>query len=81
VRSLFTTLPVLGRRTRGDFVVSRFAWDLGDASARPGDAVVTLAAPIPPTVPARECADLPAGSVEVRGLVWDLSWPAPWTGR
>ena len=81
VRSLFTTLPVLGRRARGDFVISRFAWDLGDASARPGDARISLAAPTLPSVPARECVDLPGGSVEVRGIVWDLGWPAPWTTR
>ena len=77
VHALFASFPVLGRRADGTLVTSRFAWDFGDASARPADTCVSLAAPLPPTVPAGYYPDVPGGSVEVRGMVWDLGWPTP----
>jgi hypothetical protein len=80
VHALFTAFPVIGRRTDGALVISRFAWDLGDASARPADTCVSLVAAFPPAVPPGRYPDLPGGSVEIRGLVWDLAWPTRWPG-
>ena len=74
MRAVFE-LPVLGRREDGSLVSSYFGWDFVEASTRPGQAFVTIHAPLVPDLAPQRCPDVPAGSFEVRGLLWQLSWP------
>jgi len=70
-------LPVVGLRHDGSEIVSYFAWSFESASLRPVDAVVTLDAALVDGLEPRALRTADGGAVEVRGMRWRLSWPAP----
>jgi len=74
-------LPVLGRKADGTLACSYFGWDFTDARVRPGDACLSLDAPIVAGLTPRRCSGVTLGSFEVRGMMWKLSWPSScrWT--
>jgi hypothetical protein len=75
VRRLFAHLPVLGRRTDGSVLCSRFAWDFDDADVRLASGWVSIDGPLVDTLAPRLCPAVPGGAFEVRGMRWRLSWP------
>lgn len=79
VREIFA-LPVLGRLADGRLVRSRFCFEFGAASVRPVDAAVCVEAPLAPGVEVGDYADGALGSLEVRDMIWRLSWPEPFGG-
>jgi hypothetical protein len=69
-------LPVVGRRNDGTLVCSYFGWGFADTFVRPGDSCIVIHQPLVPGLAPQRRPDVPAGSFEVRGLLWQLSWPA-----
>jgi len=69
-------LPVVGRKADGTFVSSYFGWDFTRAAVRPADSWVSIDAPLGAGLVPRECHDVAAGTFEVRGMLWRLTWPA-----
>jgi hypothetical protein len=76
LREIFS-LPIVARTKRGAYVCSYFGWDFDFAEVRPADCGVSIDAPLVDGMSPRWCHDLTAGSFEVRGMVWRLSWPLP----
>lgn len=68
-------LPVVGRMRDGTLVGSHFSWDFRPAAVREADSFVQLHAGALVGVRSRACADVPHGTIEVRGMVWRLGWP------
>jgi hypothetical protein len=69
-------LPVVGRKSNGAYICSYFGWDFDEALVRPADACVSIDAPLVDGLTPRECHDIVSGTVQVRGMLWKLSWPA-----
>jgi hypothetical protein len=69
------TMPVLGRRTEGTFVRSRFAWDFGSAAVD-GASVTFEGGSMFPWLSGhtRDGSSVSIG-LRVRGMGWRLSWP------
>ncbi len=76
VRRLFEHLPVLGRRADGSILCSRFGWDFTHADLRPAAGWISIDGPLLEGLGPRLCAGVPGGTLEVRNLLWKLSWPA-----
>jgi len=74
LQALFA-LPVIGRKPTGVYACSYFGWDFDDALVRPADVSVSIEAGVLGDLPTRQCSDVAAGSFEVRGMMWRLSWP------
>ena len=74
MRAIFT-LPVLGRKADGSFVTSYFGWDFGAAEVRAADAYICVDAPFAAGLSPHDSYDVPSGTFEVRGMLWQLSWP------
>lgn len=75
LRTAFS-LPILGLRG-GGFTASYFAWDFEDARARSVDAALSIDRPFADGLASGALHSLAPGSVELRGMRWRLSWPAP----
>jgi hypothetical protein len=75
VRRLFEHLPVLGRRTDGSVLCSRFGWDFSDADVRPAAGWVSVDGPLVDGFAPRLCPAVRGGAFEIRGMRWRLSWP------
>ena len=69
-----TSLPIVGWTSEGTLIGSSFHWDFERAQVRPADSLVQLRAGLIGGTN-RSCADVPAGTIEVRGMHWKLSWP------
>jgi hypothetical protein len=76
VRAAFS-LPILGRKDDGAFITSYFDWDFCRARVRPVDAAVSIDLPFAEGVAPGLHHAVSPGSLEVRGMRWQLSWPAP----
>ena len=76
MRAVFV-LPALGRRADGRLVSSYFDWDFTNAHVRPVDACVSIDASFLPGLRPGLHHDAPAGTFEVRDMIWRLSWPEP----
>lgn len=70
-----SALPWLGRKPNGVFVQSRSLWLLDAAQARSVEACVMLHVPPAVGLPTGRYEPVRGGGVEVRGMVWWLSWP------
>ena len=70
------SLPIVGRRDDGSLVRSFFDWGFDTAMVRPADSCISIDGPVLDGLAPRRCHDAPAGTFEVRGMVWRLSWPA-----
>jgi hypothetical protein len=68
-------LPVMGRRTDGTIVTSRFEWDFSDAAVDPAHVRLHASARFPELT----ATDVPQchPGCRVRGMRWRLSWPEP----
>lgn len=77
MREIFA-LPIVGRKADGTYVCSYFDWDFSAASVRPADACVGIDAPLLDGLVPRRCSAVPSGTFDIRGMVWKLSWPAPY---
>jgi hypothetical protein len=69
--------PAVGSRCDGHDVCAYFDWGLEDASARPARAMVSIDAALGSGLDPRVCHGVDAGTFEVRGLRWRISWPGP----
>ena len=67
--------PVLGCKSDGTWVSSRFEWGFEDAEVRSVRGVVSIDAPLGPGLEPRTCHAAARESFEVRGMRWRLSWP------
>jgi hypothetical protein len=76
LRALFDQ-PVLGFRSDGRPVRSYWQFDAREARVRPADAIVCVLQPFVEGLRPGEHPDLEAGSFEIEGMVWRLSWPLP----
>jgi len=76
MRAVFA-MPVIGRRADGSFVCSYFGWDFQDAQVRASDCCVSIDASLAVGLGPRRCPDVAAGSFDVRGMMWRLTWPTP----
>ena len=79
MRAVFA-LPVIGCRQDGTYVCSYFGWDFRDATVRPSDSCVSVDAHLVAGCGPRLCHDVAAGTFEVQGMIWRLSWPADCRG-
>jgi len=70
-------LPVLGRKANGRYVRSRFRFDFRDAVVRPVRCAMAIEVPLVDGMAAQRCYSAPGEAVEVRGMLWQLSWPEP----
>lgn len=70
-------LPVLGRIASGTLVTSYFDWGFERAAVRPSRSTITVTVPFAPGLPPAEYRDGAAGGMEVRDIVWRLTWPQP----
>ena len=70
-------LPILGVRPDGGFISSYFDWDFRRAFVRPARAAVAIDAPLARGVEPREFHGTEAGTFEVRGMRWSVTWPGP----
>jgi hypothetical protein len=75
MRAVFA-LPIVGRKSDGAYVCSYFGLDFGEAAVRPGDAWVSIDAALIGGLRPRRSHDVAAGTFEVRGMIWRLSWPS-----
>lgn len=75
IRCLFTHLPVLGRRSDGSVLCSRFGWDFAQADVRPASGWVSVDGPLVEGFAPQLCPAVAGGAFEVRGMRWRLSWP------
>jgi len=69
--------PILGVRADGDFVSSYFDWDFKKAFVRPARVVVSIDAPLARGFEPSEFHGIEAGTFEVRGMRWRVTWPGP----
>jgi hypothetical protein len=69
------SLPMLGRRETGHYVCSYFGWDLASASVRSAAAYLSIDAPLVSGLEPRLFHAAPGGSITVRSMKWQLSWP------
>jgi len=76
LRALFS-LPVVGRRADASLVSSYWDLDFQDALARPAHVRVSIDAPLVEGLASRRDIGVSAGAFEVRGMLWRLTWPAP----
>ena len=76
VREAFA-LPVVGRRADGAWACSYFGWDFRAARVRAADACVSVERPIVAGLPLGDYHDSTAGTFEVEGMLWRLTWPMP----
>jgi len=79
VREIFA-LPVVGRRADGTWACSYFGWDFAAARVRAADACVSVERPIVAGLPLGDYHDATAGTFEVEGMLWRLTWPMPCRG-
>lgn len=73
VQGIFA-LPIAGRRGDGRYVGSFFGWDFAAARVRPVRATVSIPSFAGAVAP-RSSTALAAGTFEVAGMRWRLSWP------
>jgi len=52
-----------------------FDWNFSDALVRPADSWISIDAPLVDGLTPRVCYDVDAGTFDVRGMLWQLSWP------
>lgn len=76
LRTVFS-LPILGHKGGGVFTASHFGWDFEDARARSVEAALSIDRSFADGLAPGVLHSLAPGSVEVRGMRWQLSWPAP----
>ena len=76
VRAAFL-LPVLGVRANADLVSSYFDWDFSRAFVRRARALVSIDAPLARGLEPRVLHGSEAGTFEVRGMRWRVTWPGP----
>lgn len=69
------SLPIVGRRADGSLVASYFDVDFGAGTVEPADSWISLDAPIVTGLSPRRCYDAPSGTVQIRDVIWRLSWP------
>jgi len=74
MREVFA-LPIVGRKATGEYVCSYFDWNFSDALVRPADSWISIDAPLVDGLTPRVCYDVDAGTFDVRGMLWQLSWP------
>ena len=67
--------PILGCRSDGSLVWSRFDWDLSDTWCRTVDACVSFDASVGPRLDPGVHHRGDAGCLEVSGMRWRLTWP------
>jgi hypothetical protein len=77
MRAIFA-MPVLGRRSDGRFVRSRFDWGFDEALVRQAEVRLALETSLGPGLGPRPCPTVPDGAFDVRAMIWRLSWPAPY---
>lgn len=68
-------LPILGRKSSGEYVHSYFGWDFSGARVRPAASCVTLEVPLVDGMGPRQCSGVPSGTFEAEGMIWRLTWP------
>ena len=76
MRDVFA-MPIVGRKANGSYVCSQFGWDFSDALVRPASARISIDAPLVAGLTPRQCHGVPAGTFQVQGMIWRLSWPFP----
>jgi len=74
-------LPIIGRKESGRYVRSYFDLGWRDALIRPVRCAMSIDAPLIDGLDPQSCASATDGAVEVRGMLWRLSWPeqCEWT--
>ncbi len=70
-------LPVVGVRVDGSLVSSYFDWDFSRAFVRRARAVGSIDAPLARGLQPRVCHGSDAGTFEIRGMRWRVTWPGP----
>ena len=70
-------LPIVGRKANGRYVRSYFGFDWEGAQARPVQSAISIDVPLVDGLGPGHCHSVPGGALEVRGLLWRLSWPVP----
>jgi hypothetical protein len=68
--------PMVGRRDDGRLAWSAFGWRLREAAVRAVDAVLSFHAALTPGMRPRDDVAAAPATLEVRDVVWRLSWPA-----
>lgn len=68
-------LPVLGRKPEGHFAAAYFDWGFERAAMRAADVALSIDGGWAGADAPRTCYDVSGGSLEVREMMWRLSWP------